>query len=112
LYQGKRILNRVKCRPSAKPPEVYYENQSPVTLIEHFSTITDPRIDRTKRHKLIDILVISVCATICGAESWEDFELFGRCKLDWFKSLIGRSLTSSIRLLTAEMRQSMEITGE
>ena len=64
------------------------DNQSPATLIEHFSSITDPRIDRTKRHQLIDILVISVCATICGAETWEDFELFGRCKLDWFKSFL------------------------
>lgn len=38
--------------------------QSPTTLVEHFSSITDPRIDRTKRHKLIDILVIGICATI------------------------------------------------
>jgi predicted transposase YbfD/YdcC len=61
---------------------------SPRTLIEHFSSVTDPRIDRTKRHKLIDILVISICATICGAEGWEEFELFGQAKLDWFKSFL------------------------
>ena len=48
------------------------DNQSPITLVEHFSSITDPRVDRTKRHKLIDILVISICATICGAEGWEE----------------------------------------
>jgi predicted transposase YbfD/YdcC len=64
------------------------ENQSPKTLIEHFSTVADPRIDRTKRHQLIDILVIAICATICGAETWEDFELFGHAKLDWFKSFL------------------------
>lgn len=64
------------------------ENHAPKSLIEHFSTIDDPRIDRTKRHKLIDILVIAICATICGAEGWEDFELFGNCKLDWFKSFL------------------------
>jgi len=58
------------------------DNQSPKTLVEHFSSITDPRIDRTKRHKLIDILVIAICATICGAEGWEAFELFGQAKLD------------------------------
>lgn len=63
-------------------------NQSPRTLVEHFSSVTDPRIDRTKRHKLIDILVISICATICGAEGWEEFELFGQAKLDWFKSFL------------------------
>jgi predicted transposase YbfD/YdcC len=64
------------------------DNQSPKTLVEHFSGITDPRIDRTKRHKLIDILVIAICATICGAEGWEEFELFGQAKLDWFKSFL------------------------
>ena len=64
------------------------ENQAPHSLIEHFSTIDDPRIDRSKLHKLIDILVIAICATICGAEGWEDFELFGNCKLDWFKSFL------------------------
>lgn len=44
------------------------DNQTPKTLIGHFSSITDPRIDCTKRHKLIDILVIAICATICGAD--------------------------------------------
>src|ERR1044072_3152358 len=62
------------------------ENQTPKTLLEHFSSIADPRIDRTKRHKLIDILVIAICATICGAETWEDFQLFGYAKRDWFES--------------------------
>ncbi len=38
-------------------------------LIEHPEQISDPRIERTKRHKLIDVLVIAVCATICGAEA-------------------------------------------
>jgi predicted transposase YbfD/YdcC len=64
------------------------ENQKPPSLIEHFSTITDPRIDRTKRHKLIDILVIAICAIICGAESWEDFEAFGEAKEDWFRKFL------------------------
>jgi predicted transposase YbfD/YdcC len=64
------------------------EKQKPPTLIEHFSSITDPRIDRTKRHNLIDILVIAICAIICGAESWEDFEVFGESKEDWFSKFL------------------------
>jgi predicted transposase YbfD/YdcC len=64
------------------------DNQRPKTLVEHFSNVTDPRIDRTKRHKLIDILVISICATICGADGWEEFELFGQSNHDWFKSFL------------------------
>ena len=37
-------------------------------LVEHFAEIDDPRIERTKRHKLIDILTIAILAVICGAE--------------------------------------------
>ena len=64
------------------------DNQPPSPLVEHFSSITDPRIDRCKLHKLIDILVIATCATICGAETWEEFELFGESKKDWFKKFL------------------------
>jgi len=64
------------------------ENRKSPSLIEHFSTITDPRIDRTKRHKLIDILVIAICGIICGAESWEDFEVFGEAKEVWFRKFL------------------------
>ncbi|MBD2771402.1 transposase family protein [Iningainema sp. BLCCT55] len=39
--------------------------------------IEDPRIERTKRHKLIDILTIAICAVICGAEGWVDIEIYG-----------------------------------
>ncbi len=58
------------------------EDETPKSLLQHFSSVDDPCIDRTKRHKLIDILVISICATICSAETWEDFELFGYAKKD------------------------------
>ena len=62
--------------------------QPPITLVEHFSGITAPGIERTKRHKLIDILVIAICATICGADGWEDFELLGQAKPEWFRTFL------------------------
>lgn len=52
-------------------------------FITHFSIIEDPRIERCKRHALIDILFLSVCAVLSGAEGWEDIEDFGIAKLDW-----------------------------
>lgn len=55
---------------------------------EHFSKVTDPRVDRTKEHKLIDIIAIAICAVICGAEGWVDVELFGKSKLPWLKSFL------------------------
>lgn len=58
------------------------------TIEEHFSSIKDPRLERTKLHQLIDIITITICAVISGAESWDDIEYFGECKYDWFKSFL------------------------
>jgi len=55
---------------------------------EQFSKVTDPRKDRTKDHKLIDIIVIAICAVICGAEGWTDIENFGNSKLPWLKTFL------------------------
>lgn len=55
---------------------------------EHFSKVTDPRIDRRKEHKLIDMIVIAICAVICGAEGWTDIENFGNSKLPWLKTFL------------------------
>ena len=57
-------------------------------IAAYFSTLDDPRIDRTKRHKLMDIVTIAMCGTICGADNWVDIELFGNCKEEWFKSFL------------------------
>ncbi len=46
-------------------------------LIRHFSQREDPRIDRQKKHMLIDVVVIAICSTLCGGTSFEDFEDFG-----------------------------------
>jgi predicted transposase YbfD/YdcC len=58
------------------------------SIDKHFGNLEDPRVDRTKLHKLLDILVIAICAVICGADNWEEVELFGQAKEDWFKSFL------------------------
>jgi predicted transposase YbfD/YdcC len=57
----------------------------PATFLEHFDSITDPRIERCKKHALIDILLLAISAVLSGAEGWEDIEDFGHLKLDWLK---------------------------
>jgi len=52
-------------------------------LVAHFSGIHDPRCAGKIEHRLMDVLVIAVCATIAGAESWEDMALYGRSKVAW-----------------------------
>jgi hypothetical protein len=58
------------------------------SITKHFSKIKDPRIERTKRHKLLEILVIAICGVICGADSWVDIELFGKTKQEWLKTFL------------------------
>jgi predicted transposase YbfD/YdcC len=58
------------------------------SLIECFADLPDPRIDRCKRHKLIDIVVIGLCAVICGAEGPTDMETFGETKAEWLKQFL------------------------
>lgn len=54
----------------------------------HFGKITDPRIGNAKRHQLIEIIIITICAVICGAESWNDIELYGKTKKRWLKGFL------------------------
>ena len=53
------------------------------SIIEHFQTLQDPRIERTKKHNLLDILVIAVCTLLTGGEGFQDMELFGKSKRAW-----------------------------
>ena len=60
-----------------------------ISLVEHFAGLEDPRVDRTKFHQLRDIIVIAMCAVICGADNFVEIEEFGRCKQDWLNGLLG-----------------------
>ena len=53
------------------------------SIMDYFETLEDPRIDRCKRHQLLDIIAIAICAVICGADSWVYIELFGKSKLEF-----------------------------
>jgi len=63
------------------------ETEVTAGIEEHFGELKDPRIDR-QLHKLIDILIIAICAVICGADTWEDVEAFGKAKKAWFESFL------------------------
>ncbi|MCA1704743.1 MAG: ISAs1 family transposase [Actinobacteria bacterium] len=59
-----------------------------LSLTDHFAALDDPRVDRTKLHPLLSIIVIAICAVITGAESWDDIEEFGEIRADWFASFL------------------------
>jgi hypothetical protein len=59
-----------------------------LALASYFATVDDPRIDRTKAHNLLDIIVITICAVICGADDWVGVAEFGTSKAAWLKDLL------------------------
>jgi predicted transposase YbfD/YdcC len=63
------------------------DDASVATIAEHFSDLDDPR-NSNRRHLLFDIIVLAICATICGADSWADVELFGQSKYKWFRQFL------------------------
>jgi len=57
-------------------------------IAHHFKRLPDPRVNRTRLHSLSDVLVIALCAVICGADDWASVERFGNAKLDWFQTFL------------------------
>ncbi len=57
-------------------------------LAGHFEAVRDPRCRGKVEHRLVDILVIAVCAVIACAESWDDIALYGRSKLAWLRTFL------------------------
>lgn len=59
-----------------------------ITIVDHFKDLEDKRVERTKRHKLIDIVTIAICAVICGVDSWVLMEAYGKKKEKWLKQFL------------------------
>lgn len=60
----------------------------PARLVEAFSSVPDPRVERTRRHGLVDILVIALLAVINGSTGWKDMELFAHGRLAWLRTFL------------------------
>ena len=58
------------------------------SIVEHFQTLEDPRVARTKKHNLLDILVIALCTLLAGGEGFQDMELFGKSKHAWLHTFL------------------------
>lgn len=60
------------------------EDNEPRDLERLFAQVEDPRIERTKLHRLRDIIILAICGVICGAEGWVEIEEFGKAKEAFF----------------------------
>lgn len=63
-------------------------NETGASLAEHFGSLEDPRVEHLTDHKLLEIILITICAVICGAETWTDVELFGTERLEWLRQFM------------------------
>lgn len=61
---------------------------TPSLFLIHFGKLLDPRLDRKKRHSLLDIVAITICAVIAGADGWTDVELFAKSKQAWLRTFL------------------------
>ena len=64
-------------------------DRSPQTSIEmYFGSLPDPRVERTRAHRLTDLLTIALCAILCGANDWVAVETFGQAKAAWLRTFL------------------------
>lgn len=74
---------------SMKPTKTKAEEaELRASIVEYFAKIPDPRVERTRRHPLVSILVLSLCAVVCGADDFVAIEAFGKAKLDWLRTFL------------------------
>lgn len=62
--------------------------QSSLSIKAHFRNLKDPRRQHGRQHRLLDIVVIAICAVIAGANSWTDIAAFGRRRQAWLKRFL------------------------
>jgi hypothetical protein len=61
------------------------------SIVHHFKDLKDPRIERTKKHRLIDIIVIALGSIMVGGDGFQDMELFGQSKRAWLEGFLDLS---------------------
>jgi hypothetical protein len=64
------------------------EDKPTCRITAHLGKVKDPRIGNATHHKFIDILLIAICAVVCGADGWSEVALFGRSKHKWLKPFL------------------------
>jgi predicted transposase YbfD/YdcC len=62
--------------------------RKPRSLVTYFASLEDPRLERTRKHNLLDIIAITICAVICGADSWVAVEHYGLAKHEWLSRFL------------------------
>jgi len=64
------------------------DNEMVVRISRYFEPLSDPRSDHTRRHKLVDIVTIAICAVLAGADDFEAIAAFGKAHERWFRTFL------------------------
>ena len=86
ISKGMRSMNHATAEGIASPAPA--EVPPTTSIIAHFSSLPDPRIEKKTKHNLEDIIVITICAAVCGADDWVAVENYGKGKHDWLKTFL------------------------
>ncbi len=80
------VQTQIQSPPQIEIPQMIVAPS--VKLFDHFSSLTNPRVERTKRHKLLDIVGLSLCGVLCGADGWTAIEEYGHAKEEWLRQYL------------------------
>jgi hypothetical protein len=61
---------------------------SSVEFTAYFEVVSDPRIQRQKEHTLLDIIGLTICAVVAGADTFTGIERFGKSRREWLKQFL------------------------
>jgi predicted transposase YbfD/YdcC len=68
--------------------QTHSRSNDPASILEHFAALPDPRREHGKVHMLDEIVFMSICAVLCGADSWQEIAEYSQSKSDWLKSFL------------------------
>jgi predicted transposase YbfD/YdcC len=57
-------------------------------LFDHFASLEDPRVERTKLHALLDIVALTICGVLCGADGWDDIRFYACSLQSWYRTFL------------------------
>ena len=69
-------------------PNPSSRSKDPASILEHFAALPDPRREHGKVHMLDEIVFMSICAVLCGADSWQEIADYSQSKFDWLKTFL------------------------
>ena len=69
-------------------PKPSSRSKDPASILEHFAALSDPRREHGRVHMLDEIVFMSICAVLCGADSWQEIADYSQSKFDWLKTFL------------------------